>query len=148
MQRNDPGRAWVPNLGFIRMATGVRLGNHARAAWRNAALLLLHIAAQKCAYQGPVSASQKSAGVNRRLVPVCSSEVPELTRGADIQVNERVWLRRPPHALSRPHPDIAPKVRTIPGKAVRRSYSAWRLCFEEEAPTGCKPRVQNCLRNL
>jgi hypothetical protein len=24
----------APNLGFIRMATGVRLGNHARAAWR------------------------------------------------------------------------------------------------------------------
>ena len=28
------GACLAPNLGFIRMATGVRLGNHARAAWR------------------------------------------------------------------------------------------------------------------
>jgi len=33
--RTSRCRACVaPNLGFIRMATGVRLGNHARAAWR------------------------------------------------------------------------------------------------------------------
>jgi len=34
MQRKRSRACLAPNLGFIRMATGVRLGNHARAAWR------------------------------------------------------------------------------------------------------------------
>ena len=34
MQRKRSRACLAPNLGFIRMATGVRLGNRARTAWR------------------------------------------------------------------------------------------------------------------
>ena len=60
-----------------------------------------------------------------------SFAVPELTRSAGIQLNGRVSLRCIPHALSIVAPDIAQRPGHTPGKAVRRSYSAWRLCFLE-----------------
>jgi hypothetical protein len=54
--------------------------------------------------------------------------VPELTRSADVKLNVRLSLRRHPKGLSLSHRTF-PQVRLTSGKAVRRSYSAWRLCL-------------------
>jgi len=64
------------------------------------------------------------------LVDKRAAALPELTRGADIQVNERLSLRRYLCPLSLCPTGQLPPSGTTPGKAVRRSYSAWRLCFE------------------
>jgi hypothetical protein len=56
--------------------------------------------------------------------------VPELTRSADIKLNERVSLRRLPHALPIAPRTISPNVQAHGGKAVKRSYCAWRLCVQ------------------
>jgi len=62
---------------------------------------------------------------------LAEDKVPELTRGADIKLNKRLTLRRQLHALSSAHRILPPSGRT-PGKAGRRSYSAWRLCLSAD----------------
>jgi hypothetical protein len=54
--------------------------------------------------------------------------VPELTRSADIKLNEGVSLRRHLRAVSLPHRTL-PHVRTYPTQSRQAAYSAWRLCF-------------------
>ena len=57
--------------------------------------------------------------------------VPELTRSADIQLNEQLSLRDRVDALASSNRTL-PDVRFHLGNAVRRSYSAWRRCFNFE----------------
>jgi hypothetical protein len=57
--------------------------------------------------------------------------VPELTRSADIQLNEQLALRDRVDALASSNRTL-PDVRFLRGNAVRRSYSAWRRCFSFE----------------
>ena len=57
--------------------------------------------------------------------------VPELTRSADIQLNEQLSLRDRVDALASSNRTL-PDVRFHVGNAVRRSYSAWRRCFNFE----------------
>jgi ribosomal protein S27E len=57
--------------------------------------------------------------------------VPELTRSADIQLNEQLSLRDRVDALASSNRKL-PDVRFLRGNAVRRSYSAWRRCFSFE----------------
>ena len=57
--------------------------------------------------------------------------VPELTRSTDIQLNEQLSLREGVDALASSNRTL-PSVRIHRGKAVRRSYSAWRPCFSFE----------------
>jgi len=52
------------------------------------------------------------------MVVATSRTSPQLTRSADIKLNERVSLQRPVHALSTLHRIISPNVRAHTGKAV------------------------------
>jgi hypothetical protein len=54
--------------------------------------------------------------------------VPELTCGRGIQLNERVRWRTLQNYLGSTYRTFSPSVRAHTSKAVRRSYSAWRLC--------------------
>jgi hypothetical protein len=54
--------------------------------------------------------------------------VPELTRSADIQLNEQLSLRDRVDALASSNRTL-PDVRVFTVEAVRRSYSAWRPPF-------------------
>jgi len=58
----------------------------------------------------------------------------ELTRNAGIQLNERV-LQHYVESDSEIAPDDFPNVRAHRGKAARRLYSAWRLCFRTNLRT-------------
>jgi len=57
--------------------------------------------------------------------------VPELTRSADIQLNEQLSLRDRVDALASSNRTL-PDVRVFTVEAVRRSYSAWRPPFSFE----------------
>jgi hypothetical protein len=54
--------------------------------------------------------------------------VPELTGGADIQLNKRIPLQQRAKAIAWSAPEILPN-RTQHGKVVGRLYSARRLCL-------------------
>ena len=58
-----------------------------------------------------------AARANNALFSPSEPPVPELTRSADIQLNERVSLRRKAKAIALSAPDIAP-IRTQHGEAV------------------------------
>ena len=55
--------------------------------------------------------------------------VPELTRSASIQLNKRILLWRRGEKIVSSRRTLS-HVRSVPSKAVGRSYSARRLCFE------------------
>jgi hypothetical protein len=62
--------------------------------------------------------------------PGCDADtVPELTRNASIQLNERVLLRPRGEEIASSDRTLS-HVRSIPSKAVGRSYCARRLCFD------------------
>ena len=94
-----------------------------------------------------INVVQALGRINRRLVALCDCTkgaicipcprradvgaqplyaVPDLTRGAGIQLNKRLSLRSEVAAVSFLHRAFFPNVRAHRGKAVRRSYSAWR----------------------
>jgi spore coat protein CotF len=75
------------------------------------------------------SLGTSEAGARSMRPPSGGLTVPELTRSASIQLNERVSLRHQLNSLSLPtgycpHPDPAWQSR-------QASYSAWRLLFSE-----------------
>jgi hypothetical protein len=79
--------------------------------------------------------AERARATGRQAAGSCgtpSQPVPELTRSAGIQLNERVPLRRKAKAIAWSAPDIAP-IRTQHGEAVGRFYSARRLCSSENA---------------
>src|ERR1700730_15725925 len=106
-----------PQLLVIRPAPPATSLYHLKPFKLSTALMAVH----KDCY-APIGLIQQGGPRRRETL------VAELTRSADIQLNKRHSWRRRSNALSLPHRIISPNVRARPGKAVKRSYSAWRLC--------------------
>jgi hypothetical protein len=110
----------------LRHRNGVPFSNsRVHAPWAGEEAALGYSAARRC---GPLENDEQFNRVLRQRPSrgFFSLPVAELTRGADIQLNERLSLRARADALEAGQ---CPPLSVQRGKAVRPSYSAWRLCF-------------------